>query len=46
VWDFKHTGRAPAAITAQMDGILTARHFPGLIQSGDCLAVLSVETRG
>jgi N-alpha-acetyl-L-2,4-diaminobutyrate deacetylase len=44
VWDTNHTGRAPAQVTAQMDGILTARHFPGLIQTGDCLAVLAVET--
>jgi len=43
VWDTKHTGRPPMTVTAQMDGILTARHHPGLIQAGDCLAVLSVE---
>ena len=44
IWNTTHTGRAPAQVTAQMDGILTARHFPGLIQAGDCLAVLAVET--
>ena len=43
VWNTRHAGRAPAPITAQMDGILTARHHPGLIQAGDCLAVLAVE---
>ncbi|PRY79050.1 N-alpha-acetyl-L-2,4-diaminobutyrate deacetylase [Yoonia maritima] len=43
IWDTQHTGRAPQAVKAQMDGILTARHFPGLIQPGDCLAVLAVE---
>jgi N-alpha-acetyl-L-2,4-diaminobutyrate deacetylase len=26
-----------------MDGLLVARHFPGLIKPGDCLAVLAVE---
>jgi len=44
VWDTRHTGRTPLDVTAQMDGLLTARHYPGLIQPGDCLAVLAVET--
>jgi N2-acetyl-L-2,4-diaminobutanoate deacetylase len=26
-----------------MDGVLVARHNPGLIKSGDCCAVLGVE---
>jgi len=43
IWDTRHTGRAPLPVTAQMDGLLTARHHPGLIQHGDCLAVLAVE---
>lgn len=43
VWNTAHTGRAPFEMRAQMDGILTARHFPGLIQPGDCVAVLAVE---
>jgi N2-acetyl-L-2,4-diaminobutanoate deacetylase len=37
------TGAAPAEFRARMDGLLTARHFPGLVQPGDCLAVLAVE---
>ena len=44
IWDTRHTGRAPQDVTARMDGLLTARHYPGLIQPGDCLAVLAVET--
>ncbi|KJZ19811.1 N(2)-acetyl-L-2,4-diaminobutanoate deacetylase DoeB [Loktanella sp. S4079] len=43
IWDQRHTGRPPQTVTAQMDGMLTARHFPGLIGAGDCLAVLAVE---
>ena len=43
IWDAQNTGRAPRQITAQRPGILTARHHPGLIQPGDCLAVLAVE---
>jgi len=38
------TGAAPQEIRAKMDGILAARHFPGLVKSGDCVAVLAVET--
>jgi len=44
IWDTGHTGLPPRETVAQMDGILTARHHPGLIQSGDCLAVLATET--
>lgn len=36
------TGVAPAEFTARMDGIFAGRHFPGLIQSGDCMAVIAV----
>ena len=37
------TGQAPQEIRAKMTGILTARHFPGLIKAGDCAAVIAVE---
>ncbi len=43
IWDTHHTGIAPRNFYALMDGILTARHHPGLVQSGDCLAVLATE---
>ncbi|WP_332685712.1 N(2)-acetyl-L-2,4-diaminobutanoate deacetylase DoeB [Bosea sp. (in: a-proteobacteria)] len=36
------TGLAPAEYRATMDGILAARHVPGLIKAGDCLSVLAV----
>jgi N2-acetyl-L-2,4-diaminobutanoate deacetylase len=40
------TGAAPAEHRVAADGILTARHFPGLVKAGDCLSVVaSVEDR-
>jgi N-alpha-acetyl-L-2,4-diaminobutyrate deacetylase len=43
IWPIGRTGIAPAEYRAAMDGILIARHFPGLAQSGDCLAVVGTE---
>ena len=34
------TGQAAAEYRAALDGILAARHFPGLVKAGDCLAVI------
>ncbi len=34
------TGLAPAEYRAALDGILAARHFPGLVKAGDCIAVV------
>lgn len=42
IWATGATGRAPLEIHANRDGILIAKHFPGLVQEGDCLAVLAV----
>ncbi|MDQ0391902.1 N(2)-acetyl-L-2,4-diaminobutanoate deacetylase DoeB [Labrys monachus] len=40
------TGQAPAEHRAALDGLLAARHFPGLVKAGDCLAVVAtVEDR-
>lgn len=36
------TGLAPIELTARLGGLLAARHFPGLIQQGDCAAVVAV----
>jgi N-alpha-acetyl-L-2,4-diaminobutyrate deacetylase len=36
------TGLAPAEIRAGIDGLLVARHFPGLVKCGDCAAVVAV----
>lgn len=40
IWPTDRTGQPPALVPAQRDGLLIARHFPGLIRMGDCLAVL------
>ena len=44
VWSITRTGKIPINYTAQLDGILAARHFPGLIQPGDCLAVVATKS--
>lgn len=46
IWDTGHSGRPPRTVAAQRDGLLMARHHPGLCQAGDCLAVLAVEDQG
>lgn len=43
IWETAHTGVPPRLFYAQCAGIVTTRHHPGLIQSGDCLAVLATE---
>lgn len=42
VWPIDRTGLPAADYRAKMDGVLAARHFPGRIATGDCLAVLAV----
>jgi len=37
------TGTAPRELQARMDGLLAARHFPGLVKAGDCASVIAVE---
>lgn len=39
VWPVDRTGMSPTQYRATMDGILAGRHFPGLVKSGDCIAV-------
>jgi N-alpha-acetyl-L-2,4-diaminobutyrate deacetylase len=43
VWPAERTGAQPAIYHARMDGLVTARHFPGLIKMGDCMVVLSIQ---
>lgn len=43
IWPLDRTGTAPVDCRAGRTGLLTARHFPGLVQAGDCLAVVAVE---
>jgi len=42
VHDIERTGGAVAEYRAARDGILAGRHFPGLVQTGDTLAVIGV----
>ena len=42
IWPMDRSGAAPITLTAPRDGLLVARHFPGLVQRGDCLAVIAV----
>ena len=41
IWSTERTGARPAILEARTSGILAARHHPGLIQPGDCLAVVA-----
>lgn len=41
VWPLDRTGAKPVVYRARRDGLLSARHFPGLLQSGDCIAVIT-----
>ena len=41
VWPLDRTGVAPVDYRARRDGLLVSRHFPGLVQSGDCVAVIA-----
>jgi len=43
IWDITRTGTNPVEIHSKMDGLLAVRHTYGLIQPGDCLAVLAQE---
>ena len=43
IYTVGRTGLAPQEIAAKMDGVLAARHFPGLVKAGDCAAVIAVE---
>jgi N2-acetyl-L-2,4-diaminobutanoate deacetylase len=40
VYPTGRTGLAPAEYKSALDGILAARHFPGLVKAGDCIAVV------
>lgn len=42
VYDVERTGLPPREYRAQIRGILAGRHFPGLIQTGDTIAVIGV----
>lgn len=41
IYDVERTGTAPHDYHASRGGIVSCRHFPGLIKTGDCLAVIA-----
>jgi N-alpha-acetyl-L-2,4-diaminobutyrate deacetylase len=41
VYSERRTGVSPTEYRAAMDGLLAARHFPGLVKTGDCIAVVA-----
>jgi N-alpha-acetyl-L-2,4-diaminobutyrate deacetylase len=42
IYPLGRTGVAPSEYRARIGGILAARHFPGLVQAGDCMAVVAI----
>ena len=42
VHDITRTGAPPTEYESQIDGIVTGRHFPGLIAMGDVISVVAV----
>lgn len=42
IYPLGRTGTQPSEVLAKMDGMLCARHFPGLVKAGDCVAVLAI----
>ncbi|MGF1553405.1 MAG: N(2)-acetyl-L-2,4-diaminobutanoate deacetylase DoeB [Paracoccaceae bacterium] len=41
IWPLDRTGVAPVTVAARRSGLLASRHFPGLVQAGDCLGVVA-----
>lgn len=41
IHDIARTGTKPQEIRAKMSGMLAARHFPGLVNAGDCATVVA-----
>ena len=43
IHSIEQPSRAPAVYHARRDGLLICRHHPGLVQPGDCLAVIAAD---
>ncbi|MEM9106186.1 MAG: N(2)-acetyl-L-2,4-diaminobutanoate deacetylase DoeB [Pseudomonadota bacterium] len=41
IWPSDRTGQTPVDYRARRSGLLASRHFPGLVQVGDCMAVVA-----
>lgn len=46
IYPATRTGLPPTPLHARRGGLFTARHFPGLVKPGDCVAVVSEEVAG
>ena len=46
LWPLDRTGVASEEIRARQPGLLAGRHVPGLLKSGDCMAVIAVPIQG
>ncbi|GLK65095.1 N(2)-acetyl-L-2,4-diaminobutanoate deacetylase DoeB [Paracoccus kondratievae] len=46
IFPIGRTGLAPIAVHARRAGLLMARHFPGIVKPGDCVAVIGEEVEG
>lgn len=44
VYDVERTGTEPVEYRAKRDGILAGRHYPGLVQVGDTIALVAVSS--
>lgn len=43
IFPVTRTGLPPVAVCARRSGLMMARHFPGLVKPGDCVAVVGQE---
>ena len=46
IYPTDRTGLDPVEVKAKRSGLFTARHFPGLVKPGDCVAVIAEEVAG
>ncbi|KFI28364.1 deacylase [Haematobacter massiliensis] len=46
IFPVSRTGLPPVIVTAGRAGVMMARHFPGIVKPGDCVAVIGVEVEG
>nr|WP_199257559.1 N(2)-acetyl-L-2,4-diaminobutanoate deacetylase DoeB [Paracoccus binzhouensis] len=45
IFPVTRTGVAPVAVHARRGGLMMARHFPGIVKPGDCVAVIGEEVQ-
>lgn len=43
IFPVTRTGLPPVTVAAGRSGVMMARHFPGIVKPGDCVAVIGVE---